>query len=78
MDSNWVDFKTIKRAVTIEQVLVRYGVKLRRTGKDPGPSAEREHFAASNAGASTPRLDRAGRSKRLGKERKRDRVIWAS
>ena len=34
MESNWVDFKTIKRAVTIEQVLVRYGVKLRRMGKE--------------------------------------------
>ena len=34
MESNWVDFKTIKRAVTIQQVLERYGVKLRGTGKE--------------------------------------------
>src|SRR5438045_2072998 len=34
MESNWVDFKTIKRAVTIQQVLARYGVKLRGTGKE--------------------------------------------
>jgi DNA primase len=34
MESNWVDFKTIKQAVTIEQVLGRYGVKLRRSGKE--------------------------------------------
>ena len=34
MESNWVDFKTIKQAVTIEQVLGRYGVKLSRSGKE--------------------------------------------
>lgn len=34
MESNWVDFKTIKQAVIIEQVLGRYGVKLRRSGKE--------------------------------------------
>ena len=31
---NWVDFKTIKQAVTLEQVLGRYGIKLKRTGKE--------------------------------------------
>jgi DNA primase len=34
MESNWVDFKTIKRAVTIEQVLERYAVRLRRAGRE--------------------------------------------
>jgi len=34
MESNWVDFKTIKRAVTIQQVLEHYGVKLRGAGKE--------------------------------------------
>src|ERR1043166_8561253 len=34
MDSNWVDFKAIKQSVTISQVLDRYGVKLKRTGKE--------------------------------------------
>ena len=34
MESNWVDFKTIKRAVTIEQVLEHYSVKLRGSGKE--------------------------------------------
>jgi len=33
MESNWVDFRAIKQAVGIEQVLGRYGVKLRRSGK---------------------------------------------
>jgi DNA primase len=31
---NWVDFKTIKQTVTLEQVLGRYGIKLKRTGKE--------------------------------------------
>jgi DNA primase len=34
MERNWVDFKAIKQAVPIEQVLDRYGVKLKRTGKE--------------------------------------------
>jgi DNA primase len=33
MESNWVDFKAIKRAVTIQQALEHYNVKLRTTGK---------------------------------------------
>jgi DNA primase len=31
---NWLDFKTIKRDVTLESVLRRYHVKLRRSGKE--------------------------------------------
>ncbi|PWU12015.1 MAG: hypothetical protein C5B51_01680 [Terriglobia bacterium] len=34
MQANWVDFRAIKQAVTIEQVLARYGVKLKRSGKE--------------------------------------------
>jgi DNA primase len=34
MESNWVDFKTIKQAVTIGQVLDHYGVKLKKSGKE--------------------------------------------
>src|ERR1039458_9785336 len=34
MESNWVDFKAIKQAVTIGQVLDRYGTKLRKSGKE--------------------------------------------
>src|SRR3954470_14394318 len=34
MESNWVDFKTIKQSVTLAQVLERYGVKLKRSGKE--------------------------------------------
>jgi len=34
MESNWVDFKAIKQAVSIEQVLQHYGVKLKRSGKE--------------------------------------------
>jgi DNA primase len=34
MESNWVDFKAIKQAVTMEQVLARYGIKLKRAGKE--------------------------------------------
>jgi DNA primase len=34
MESNWVDFKTIKQAVTIVPVLDRYGVKLKKSGKE--------------------------------------------
>src|SRR5437763_10291554 len=34
MESNWVDFKSIKQSVTIEQVFARYGVKLKRSGKE--------------------------------------------
>src|SRR5690242_14673944 len=34
MESSWVDFKAIKQAVTIGQVLDRYGVKLKRSGKE--------------------------------------------
>jgi DNA primase len=31
---DWVDFRAVKDAVTIEQVLGRYGVKLKRSGKE--------------------------------------------
>ena len=31
---NWLDFKSIKRGVTLESVLRHYQVKLRRSGKD--------------------------------------------
>jgi DNA primase len=31
---NWVDFRLIKQTVTIEAVLGRYGIKLRRSGKE--------------------------------------------
>src|ERR1700722_5550137 len=34
MESNWVDFKAIKQAVSIEQILQHYGVKLKRSGKE--------------------------------------------
>ena len=34
METNWVDFKAIKEAVTIGQLLDRYGVKLKRSGKE--------------------------------------------
>jgi DNA primase len=34
MERNWVDFKAIKQAVLIEHVLDRYGVKLKRSGKE--------------------------------------------
>jgi DNA primase len=34
MESNWVDFKAIKAAVTIGQVLDHYGVKLKHSGKE--------------------------------------------
>ena len=34
METNWVDFKAIKEAVTLEQVFDRYGVKLKRSGKE--------------------------------------------
>jgi len=34
METNWVDFKAIKEALTIGQVLDRYGVKLKRSGKE--------------------------------------------
>jgi DNA primase len=34
MESNWVDFKAIKQAVSIEQVLQHYSVKLKRSGKE--------------------------------------------
>jgi DNA primase len=34
MESNWVDFKAVKQAVTISQVLDRYGVKLKKSGKE--------------------------------------------
>ena len=30
----WVDFQAVKQAVTLGQVLERYGVKLKRTGKE--------------------------------------------
>ena len=30
----WVDFQAVKQAVTIEQVLGHYGIKLKRTGKE--------------------------------------------
>ena len=31
---NWLDFKSIKRTVTLESVLRHYQIKLRRSGKD--------------------------------------------
>src|ERR1035441_8591047 len=34
METSWVDFKAIKEAVTLGQVLDRYGVKLKRIGKE--------------------------------------------
>ena len=34
MESNWVDFKAVKQSVTIEQILGRYGVKLKKSGKE--------------------------------------------
>ena len=34
MDNNWVDFKAIKQAVTIVQVLDYYGVKLKKSGRE--------------------------------------------
>jgi DNA primase len=34
MESNWVDFKAIKQAVSIEQILQQYDVKLKRSGKE--------------------------------------------
>jgi DNA primase len=34
MESNWVDFKAIKAAVTLGQVLDRYGLKLKRSGRE--------------------------------------------
>ena len=34
MENNWVDFKAIKQSVTMEQILGRYGVKLKRIGKE--------------------------------------------
>jgi hypothetical protein len=30
----WVDFQAVKQGVTLGQVLERYGVKLKRTGKE--------------------------------------------
>jgi DNA primase len=33
-DKHWIDFRAVKDAVTIEQVLGRYGVKLKRNGKE--------------------------------------------
>jgi DNA primase len=33
-DKHWVDFRAVKGAVTIEQVLGRYGLKLKRSGKE--------------------------------------------
>ena len=34
MESNWVDFKTIKQAVTVGQVLDHYSIKLKKSGKE--------------------------------------------
>src|ERR1035437_1527504 len=34
MESNWVDFKAVKQSVTMEQILGRYGVKLKKSGKE--------------------------------------------
>src|SRR5581483_10453676 len=34
MQANWVDFKTIKQSISIEQVLAHYQIKLRRSGKE--------------------------------------------
>jgi DNA primase len=34
METTWVDYRAVKRTVTIEMVLNRYGVKLRRSGKE--------------------------------------------
>lgn len=34
MQTNWVDFKAIKHAVTVEQVLAHYRIKLKRSGNE--------------------------------------------
>src|ERR1035438_6472152 len=34
MESKWVDFKAVKQSVTIIQILDRYGVKLKKSGKE--------------------------------------------
>ena len=34
METKWVDFKVIKRAVSMQQLLHHYGIKLRRSGKE--------------------------------------------
>jgi DNA primase len=34
MENHWVDFKAVKQNVSIEQVLNRYGVKLKKSGKE--------------------------------------------
>ena len=34
MERNWVDFKAIKQAVSLQQVLAHYQVKLKRSGKE--------------------------------------------
>src|ERR1017187_2717898 len=34
MESNWVDFKAVKQSVTMEQILGRYGIKLKKSGKE--------------------------------------------
>lgn len=34
MESNWVDFKTIKQAVTVGQVLDHYSIKLKKSGRE--------------------------------------------
>src|ERR1039458_4739084 len=34
MESNWVDFKAVKQSVTMEQILGRYAVKLKKSGKE--------------------------------------------
>jgi hypothetical protein len=48
MESNWADFKTIERAVTIQQVLEHYGVRRRGSGKElHGPG--RDDFSRDRA-----------------------------
>ena len=34
MESNWVDFKAVKQNVSMQQVLDRYGIKLKKSGKE--------------------------------------------
>ena len=34
MPTDWVDFKTVKQAVTMEMVLGHYGIKLRKSGPE--------------------------------------------
>src|ERR1039457_4292257 len=34
MESTWVDLKAVKQSVTMEQILRRYGTKLKKSGKE--------------------------------------------